>query len=131
MTEKKATSLSFGIYELINQGEEFFFSDQVDRVTNSLKLESKVLPLKIGSVKMGEERRFNIDDSPFVVNYHLVYSTKEDFSTYSVLSPTLYINKIIGLKQDLSLREWCNEDNLKEIILNFGDYTIIGPILLK
>ena len=131
VTEKKATSLSFGIYELINQGEEFFFSDQVDRVTNSLKLESKVLPLKIGSVKMGEERRFNIDDSPFVVNYHLVYSTKEDFSTYSVLSPMLYINKIIGLKNQLTLREWCNEDNLKEIIQYFGEYTIAGPILLK
>ena len=131
VTEKKATSLSFGIYELINQGEEFFFSDQVDRVTNSLKLESKVLPLKIGSVKMGEERRFNIDDSPFVVNYHLVYSTKEDFSTYSVLSPMLYINKIIGLKNQLTLREWCNEDNLKEIIQSFGEYTIVGPILLK
>lgn len=131
VTEKKATSLSFGIYELINQGEEFFFSDQVDRVTNSLKLESKVLPLKIGSVKMGEERRFDIDDSPFVVNYHLVYSTKEDFSTYSVLSPMLYINKIIGLKNQLTLREWCNEDNLKEIIQSFGEYTIVGPILLK
>ena len=131
VTEKKATSLSFGIYELINQGEEFFFSDQVDRVTNSLKLESKVLPLKIGSVKMGEERRFNIDDSPFVVNYHLVYSTKEDFSTYSVLSPMLYINKIIGLKNQLTLREWCNEDNLKEIIQYFGEYTIAGPIILK
>ena len=131
VTEKKATALSFGIYELINQGEEFFFSDQVDRVTNSLKLESKVLPLKIGSVKMGEERRFNIDDSPFVVNYHLVYSTKEDFSTYSVLSPMLYINKIIGLKNQLTLREWCNEDNLKEIIQYFGEYTIAGPIILK
>ena len=130
VTEKKATSLSFGIYELINQGEEFFFSDQVDRVTNSLKLESKVLPLKIGSVKMGEERRFDIDDSPFVVNYHLVYSTKEDFSTYSVLSPMLYINKIIGLKNQLTLREWCNEDNLKEIIQYFGEYTIAGPIIL-
>lgn len=132
VTEKKATSLSYGIYELINQGEEFFFSNQfADWVTSSLKLESKVLPLNIGSVKMGEERSFNIDNSPYVVNYHLVYSTKEDFSTYSVLSPTLYINKIIGLKKDLSLREWCNEDNLKEIVLNFGEYTIVGPILLK
>lgn len=80
---------------------------------------------------MGEERRFDIDDSPFVVNYHLVYSTKEDFSTYSVLSPMLYINKIIGLKNQLTLREWCNEDNLKEIIQSFGEYTIVGPILLK
>lgn len=80
---------------------------------------------------MGEEIIFTIDNSPYTANFHLVYSTKEDFSTYSVLSPTLYINKIIGLKKDLSLREWCNEDNLKEIIQNFGDYTIIGPIHLK
>ena len=73
VTEKKATSLSYGIYELVNQGEEFFFSGNADRVTASLKLESNVLPLKIGSVKMGEERSFNIDNSPFVVNYNLVY----------------------------------------------------------
>lgn len=131
VTEKKATSLSFGIYELVNQGEEFFFSDNADQITASLKLESKVLPLKIGPVKMGEERSFNIENSPFVVNYNLVYSTKEDFSTYSVLSPMLYINKIIGLKKELSVREWCNEDNLKAVVLDFGEYTIVGPILLN
>lgn len=80
---------------------------------------------------MGEERSFNIENSPFVVNYNLVYSTKEDFSTYSMQSPMLYINKIIGLKKELSMREWCNEDNLKAVVLDFGEYTIVGPILLK
>ena len=133
-TEKKATSLSFGIYELINQGEELFFSEPMPKdrfIASSFQLDCKDLPQKLGPVKMGEEIIFTIDNSPYTANFHLVYSTKEDFSTYSVLSPTLYINKIIGLKKDLSLREWCNEDNLKEIIQNFGDYTIIGPILLK
>ena len=100
-------------------------------IANSLKLDCKTLPLNLGSVKMGEERKFTIENTPYTANYHLVYSTKEDFSTYSVLSPTLYINKIIGLKNQLTLREWCNEDNLKEIIQYFGEYTIAGPILLK
>lgn len=134
VTEKKATSLSFGIYELINQGEELFFSEPMPKdrfIASSFQLDCKDLPQKLGPVKMGEEIIFTIDNSPYTANFHLVYSTKEDFSTYSVLSPTLYINKIIGLKKDLSLREWCNEDNLKEIIQNFGDYTIIGPIHLK
>lgn len=134
VTEKKATSLSYGIYELINQGEELFFSEPMPKdrfIASSFQLDCKDLPQKLGPVKMGEEILFTIDNSPYTANFHLVYSTKEDFSTYSVLSPTLYINKIIGLKKDLSLREWCNEDNLKEIIQNFGDYTIIGPILLK
>ena len=134
VTEKKATSLSFGIYEFINQGEEFFFSEPMIRdrdIANSLKLDCKTLPLNLGSVKMGEERKFTIENTPYTANYHLVYSTKEDFSTYSVLSPTLYINKIIGLKNQLTLREWCNEDNLKEIIQYFGEYTIAGPIILK
>ena len=107
VTEKKATSLSFGIYEFINQGEEFFFSEPMIRdrdIANSLKLDCKILPLNLGSVKMGEERKFTIENTPYTANYHLVYSTKEDFSTYSVLSPTLYINKIIGLKNQLTLR---------------------------
>lgn len=42
----------------------------------------------------------------------------------------LYINKIIGLKKELSVREWCNEDNLKAVVLDFGEYTIVGPIFL-
>ena len=100
-------------------------------IANSIKLDCKTLPLNLGSVKMGEERKFTIENTPYTANYHLVYSTKEDFSTYSVLSPTLYINKIIGLKNQLTLRGWFYEDNLKEIIQNFGDYTIVGPILLK
>ena len=134
VTEKKATSLTFGKYELLNQGEEFCFSETMSRdrnIANSIKLDCKTLPLNLGSVKMGEERKFTIENTPYTANYHLVYSTKEDFSTYSVLSPTLYINKIIGLKNQLTLRGWFYEDNLKEIIQNFGDYTIVGPILLK
>ena len=134
VTEKKATSLTFGKYELLNQGEEFFFSeyDSHDRpVANSFKLDCKTLPLNIGPVKMGEERKFTIDNSPYTANYHLVYSTKEDFSTYSVLSPTLYINKIIGLRKDLHLSEWCHENALKAIVNDFGDHTIVGPILLN
>ena len=100
-------------------------------IANSLKLDCKTLPLNlVGYVKMGEERKFTIENTPYTANYHLVYSTKENFSTYSVLSPTLYINKIIGLKNQLTLREWCNEDNLKEIILYFGEYTIAGLIIL-
>lgn len=136
VTEKKATSLSYGIYELINQGEEFFFSVsepmiQNRNIANSLKLDCKTLPLNIGSVKMGEERQFTIENTPYTANYHLVYSTKEDFSTYSVLSPTLYINKIIGLRKDLFLYEWCDENALKAIVNDFGDHTIVGPTLLK
>ena len=134
VTEKKATSLTFGKYELLNQGEEFFFSeyDSHDRpVANSFKLDCKTLPLNIGPVKMGEERKFTIDNSPYTANYHLVYSAKEDFSEYSVLSPTLYINKIIGLRKDLYLREWCHENALKAIVNDFGDHTIVGPILLN
>ena len=134
VTEKKATSFTYGKYELLNQGEEFFFSEPMSQdrnIANSLKLDYKTLPLNLGSVKMGEERKFTIENTPYTANYHLVYSTKEDFSTYSVLSPTLYINKIIGLKNQLTLREWCNEDNLKEIIQYFGEYTIAGPIILK
>ena len=134
VTEKKATSFTYGKYELLNQGEEFFFSEPMSQdrnIANSLKLDCKTLPLNLGPVKMGEERKFTIENTPYTANYHLVYSTKEDFSTYSVLSPTLYINKIIGLKNQLTLREWCNEDNLKEIIQYFGEYTIAGPIILK
>lgn len=137
VTEKKATHLTYGKYELLNQGEEFFFSVsepmiQDRNIANSLKLDCKTLPLNlVGYVKMGEERKFTIENTPYTANYHFVYSTKEDFSTYSVLSPTLYLNKIIGLKNQLTLREWCNEDNLKKIILYFGEYTIAGPIILK
>ena len=121
-------------YELINQGEEFFFSEPMIRdrnIANSLKLDCKTLPLNLGSVKMGEERQFTIENTPYAANYHLVYSTKEDFSTYSVLSPTLYINKIIGLRKDLFLYEWCDENALKAIVNDFGDHTIVGPIILK
>lgn len=134
VTEKKATKLSFGIYELINQGEELFFSEPKSNerfIANSFQLDCKILPLKLDPLKMGEERRFTIENSPYTANYHLVYSTKEDFSTYIVLSPTLYINKIIGLNNHLDLKQWCNEDKLKDIVLNFGEYTIVGPILLK
>lgn len=133
VTEKKATSFTYGKYELLNQGEEFFFSEPMSQdrnIANSLKLDYKTLPLNLGSVKMGEERKFTIENTPYTANYHLVYSTKEDFSTYSVLSPTLYINKIIGLRKDLFLHEWCDENALKAIVNDFGDHTIVGPILL-
>ena len=134
VTEKKATQWTYGKYELLNQGEEFFFSEPMSRdrnFANSLKLDCKTLPLNIGSVKMGEERKFTIENTPYTANYHLVYSTKEDFSTYSVLSPTLYINKIIGLRKYLILNEWCDENALKAIVNDFGDHTIVGPIILK
>lgn len=134
VTEKKATSFTYGKYELLNQGEEFFFSEPMSQdrnIANSLKLDCKTLPLNLGSVKMGEERKFTIENTPYTANYHLVYSTKEDFSTYSVLSPTLYINKIIGLRKDLFLHEWCDENALKAIVNDFGDHTIVGPILLS
>lgn len=132
VTEKKATSLTYGKYELLNQGEEFFFSKTNElHIANSFVLDCKVLPLQLGSVKMGEERQFSIDNSPYTANYHLVYSTKEDFSTYSVLSPMLYINKIIGLRKKLYLSEWCDEDKLKAIVNDFGEHTIVGPILLN
>lgn len=134
VTEKKATSFTYGKYELLNQGEEFFFSEPMSQdrnIANSLKLDYKTLPLNLGYVKMGEERKFTIENTPYTANYHLVYSTKEDFSTYSVLSPTLYINKIIGLRKDLFLHEWCDENALKAIVNDFGDHTIVGPILLS
>ena len=134
VTEKKATSFTYGKYELLNQGEEFFFSEPMSQdrnIANSLKLDCKTLPLNLGSVKMGEERKFTIENTPYTANYHLVYSTKENFSTYSVLSPTLYINKIIGLRKDLFLHEWCDENALKAIVNDFGDHTIVGPILLS
>lgn len=134
VTEKESTSLTYGKYELLNQGEEFYFSSNCDLIlyhqaANSLKLDCIKLATTLGPVKMGEEKEFNTDNSPYIVNYHLVYSTKEDFSTYSVLSPTLFIHKIIGLSKLLNLREWCNEDAIKRVVDNFGDYTIVGPIL--
>ena len=134
VTIKKGNLVNIGKYELSDKGEEFYFSIPLYGMDPSLaktfQLENRNLTLNNLELRIGEEKKFNTDNSPYKANYHIVYSTKENFKTYSVLSPTLYINKIIGIKKGPIIPKYTSSNSLQEFIDGFNVFTVSGPVSL-
>lgn len=146
-TRIKGSATKIGEYEFLHEGEEFFFVpglsyeslgntnryfSDLDTKTftcKELRLQSKDLGIKYGAVKIGNEINYNLNNTPFELHYNITYSKNEDFSTYSILSPTLYLKKIIGMNA-FKLRDWFKESYLQQSIENHSEYTIIGPVLM-
>lgn len=135
VTTKKGSTWIFGKYELSDRGEEFYFDKpffgEDPRLAQLTQLEKKKLPLNNLEIKIGEEKKFNKDNSPYTANYHIVYSTKENFRTYSVLCPTLYMNKIIGIKTSAIISTYSSPKRMQEFIEGFNEFTLSGPASLK
>lgn len=54
------------------------------------------LPFK--SINMGEVKNYQEEDTPFSVDYEIVFSDKENFSTYSKLTATFFISQMVGIE---------------------------------
>lgn len=136
VTTKKAKTLTYGKYEFADKGEEFYFDRPYFGIDPKLAklalLENRSLSLQNLELRIGEEKTYSKENSPYIANYHIVYSTKDNFRTYSVLNPTLYINKIIGVKtKGIRISSYTKKSSLREIIEGFSEFTLSGPVSIE
>ena len=145
MEVKKAHLLDNSKYVLGEKAEEFCFLDMQFPI-DAFCLDYMNMNIKRGIVNQGEEKEYSKENSPLVYDYAITYSTTNDFSTYSILSSTLYVNKVIGLSINNTFTEtaidsgynqggcnamwkmWGTDDGMENNIENYTHNTICGPI---
>lgn len=93
-----------------------------------------------GSINVGAVMSYTEEESPFSVDYEVIFSEKEDFSTYSKLTASLFLSQLVGIEnkgEDYSGRalvpttKWMSSDKNNypaKLIEDFSERTITGPV---
>ena len=103
---------------------------------------SRLFRMDYGSIHVGEEKKYSEDESPFLISYYITYSFSEDYNQYSMLSPTFYLSKVIGLEKKTWFKQrssvsitktnrWFSSDKKSypsSYLNGYNDKTLIGCI---
>jgi len=115
LSEFKQVQVKGQQYELISDAESFS--------------PYHISDIKRGAIKKGEYIRYDETNSPYLIKYHITYSTHADFSVYSTIAFSMYIKYLIGenIYSSLSTKESII-NSIQKYVPDFWDnpYIIIG-----
>lgn len=86
----------------------------------------KGIDAKINSIHINESVIFNRENSPLTVDYQILYSTSNNFKTYSYLTPSFYLSQVIGIEKTFSGYTLKVRNDPADYIKEFDKYTLIG-----
>lgn len=130
----KGNRFKFGEIMLAQRGEELIFGSYniLESFHNHFAQEYHSPKIKKGEIKIGETKRYSVEESPIVYNYTITYSTDPTFAVYSVITPKLYLKEVHGQKSTY-IKGMLTADASEPLkaLPDMDAYTIFGPIVFE
>lgn len=128
---KKGGTFTYGEIACAEKGEEFIYGNRIQGKYNSFAIEYRPSHIKKGEVKLGETKRYSLEESPIVYNYTFTYSTDPSFAEYSTLTPTLYLKELHGHGATTGIYLTKDASQPIEDLPDMDAYTIFGNIIFE